>query len=180
MSKGRRHPAPDELSLWRQATRSVKPLDRPQPKEDSPAPKHTGQAKRPVPTPRQPAGTVPPLTPIDRRTISRLGRGGAAIDARIDLHGLTQAAAHHRLVRFLHAAQADGARIVLVITGKGRPVREADAAAAERGVLRRAVPLWLAAPEMRGLVIGFGEAGPAHGGAGALYVRLRRPRRGRS
>jgi DNA-nicking Smr family endonuclease len=73
---------------------------------------------------------------------------------------------------FLHRAQARGHALVLVITGKGTAAPHG----AERGVLRRAVPLWLALPELRALVIGFEEAAPAHGGAGALYVRIRRSR----
>ncbi len=96
----------------------------------------------------------------------RVARGREPIDARIDLHGLTQAEAHAALSRFLHAASARGARLVLIITGKGTRSGE--------GVLKRQVPLWLALPEFRELVIGFEGAHAAHGGEGALYVRLRR------
>jgi DNA-nicking Smr family endonuclease len=95
----------------------------------------------------------------------RVARGREPIDARFDLHGLTQADAHAALSRFLHAASARGARLVLIITGKGTR---------SEGVLKRQVPLWLALPEFRDLVIGFEEAHAAHGGEGALYVRLRR------
>jgi DNA-nicking Smr family endonuclease len=85
---------------------------------------------------------------------------------------MTQAAAHGALAHFLRRAQHDGARVVLVITGKGKPV--GDARGEERGILRRVVPVWLSAADLRTVVIGFDEAGPTHGGAGALYVRLRR------
>jgi DNA-nicking Smr family endonuclease len=95
-------------------------------------------------------------------------RGKQAIDARLDLHGLTQSEAHGALLRFLHNAQARDARLVLVITGKGR--------GGEPGVLRRQVPQWLGLPELRSLVVGFEDAGARHGGEGALYVRLRRAR----
>jgi DNA-nicking Smr family endonuclease len=105
---------------------------------------------------------------------SRVEHGRLAIDGRIDLHGLTQAAAHQRLGRFLAEAQAGGARIVLVITGKGKPTGDLPLHEEPRGVLRRVVPQWLAAPEMRRLVIGFEESGRGHGGEGALYVRIRR------
>ena len=74
-----------------------------------------------------------------------------------------------RLVRFLRRAQSDGAKFVLVITGKGARSSDPD-----RGVLRRQVPLWLGLPEFRDTVVGFEEAHTAHGGEGALYVRLRR------
>ena len=88
---------------------------------------------------------------------------------------MTQSEAHHALVRFLHAARRDGARMVLVITGKGaRAGRRCPMA--ERGVLKRQVPLWLESAELRPLVIGFEDASRGHGGQGALYVRLRRAR----
>jgi DNA-nicking Smr family endonuclease len=127
----------------------------------------------PVPVP-----PPPPAEParLDRRTRSRLSRGALHIDARLDLHGLTQDAARRRLVRFLDDARADGARLVLVITGKGAPADAGDYVAPVRGVLRRAVPEWLAAPELRHLVAGFDEAGRRHGGGGAIYVRIRRSR----
>jgi DNA-nicking Smr family endonuclease len=103
----------------------------------------------------------------------RLARGTHELDARLDLHGMTQAHAHGALLHFLRSAQAGDARIVLVITGKG--ARGADAGA-ERGVLRRQVPLWLRLPEFRAYVVGFETATATHGGDGALYVRLRRKR----
>src|SRR5207247_2865570 len=71
---------------------------------------------------------------------------------------------------FLQRAHHDGLTFVLVITGKGK------VGAAERGVLRRQVPQWLALPEFRTLVVGFEEAHIGHGGEGALYVRVRRAR----
>jgi DNA-nicking Smr family endonuclease len=116
--------------------------------------------------------------PIALRDKQRLARGRADIDARIDLHGMTQAQAHAALLRFLYRAQADGARFVLVITGKGAPAmaHKAGMVRSERGVLRRQVPLWLGLPEFRGCVLGFDDAHVGHGGEGALYVRLRRAR----
>jgi DNA-nicking Smr family endonuclease len=101
-----------------------------------------------------------------------LSRGTIAVDARIDLHGMTQEAAHHRLRVFLQRQQAADGRLVLVITGKGRP--DDDRMLSERGVLRRAVPEWLGSPGFRDLVSAYNEAGRRHGGAGALYVRLKR------
>ena len=99
------------------------------------------------------------------------------IDARIDLHGMTQQQAHAALLRFLHRAQASGAKTALVVTGKGlrksmdSAERDADY---KPGVLKRQVPMWLALPEFRLLVVGFDDAHVGHGGEGALYVRLRR------
>jgi DNA-nicking Smr family endonuclease len=104
---------------------------------------------------------------LEPRLRQRLSRGRAAVDDTLDLHGYRQDQAHRVLRDFLIRAQARGAKLVLVVTGKGRT-------AAEPGVLRRAVPLWLEAPDLRPVVIGFGEATATHGGSGALYVRLRR------
>jgi len=98
----------------------------------------------------------------------RVARGKEKIDARLDLHGLTQSEAHGDLLRFLRNAHARDARLVLVITGKGR--------GPEPGVLRCQVPQWLGLPEFRALVIGFEDAHATHGGEGALYVRVRRTR----
>ena len=182
MSRRRASPSPDELALWEKVAASVAPL-KPRP---PPEPVKAAEAQKPPhPAPRtkkarpeppaampkpKPAPAPPPLHPIDRRTMSRVNRGAVAIDGRIDLHGLTQAAAHGQLIGFLRDAQAAGARLVLVITGKGL------AGDGERGVLKRAVPGWLASPELWSLIVGFDEAGRAHGGSGALYVRLRRKR----
>jgi DNA-nicking Smr family endonuclease len=113
---------------------------------------------------------APPLAPLGRRERSRLSRGKSEIDARLDLHGMTQTRAHQALHRFLQRAHSDGYSFVLVITGKGAP------GDSERGVLRRQVPHWLSLPEFRAMVIGFEEASIGHGGAGALYVRIRRAR----
>lgn len=123
-----------------------------------------------VVTPRPPA-----LAPLDDRTRRRLVRGALPIDERLDLHGLTQDTAHAALRRFLFRARERGARLVLVITGKGKPGGSAFAHH-ERGVLRRSVPHWLGDPSLRDLVVGFEEAHLAHGGSGAIYVRLRRRR----
>jgi DNA-nicking Smr family endonuclease len=119
-----------------------------------------------APTPKPEA---PPLAPLGRRERSQLSRGRKEIDARLDLHGMTQTRAHRALTGFLQRAHGDGLTFVLVITGKGKIGAES-----ERGVLRRQVPQWLSLPEFRSLVVGFEEAHVAHGGEGALYVRIRR------
>jgi len=114
---------------------------------------------------------TPPLVPLGRRERAQLSKGKKEIEARLDLHGMTQARAHRALSGFLHRAHGDGLTFVLVITGKGK-----IGAGSERGVLRRQVPEWLSQPEFRTLVVGFEEAHVGHGGAGALYVRIRRSR----
>lgn len=190
MSEGRRTRRLSEADhqLWEKVVADVAPLApkkrrRPSravvPAEPPPAapPAVAAAAPHPVAAPEKPkrAPALPPLAPIDRRTVSRMVRGSLAIDERIDLHGLTQAEAHRRLLAFLGAAQVRGSKLALVITGKGRPIAGHDwFDPKERGVLRRMVPHWLALPEFRPLVVGYEEAHVTHGGAGALYVRLRR------
>ena len=179
----------DEQRLWEmvaQTARELKakppkpePAPPPPPPPEPLPPKPSPKAKTPPPPPSAvPAPTRPPSPPapslLDRRTRSRLSRGILPVDARLDLHGLTQSAAHLRLLRFLAEAQADGAKLVLVITGKGKA--DDNPRPEERGVLRRAVPAWLHSAEFRPLVAGFEEAGRRHGGTGALYVSLRRKR----
>jgi DNA-nicking Smr family endonuclease len=114
---------------------------------------------------------VPPLAPLGRRERLQLSRGRKEIEARLDLHGMTQGHAHRALSEFLHRAHSEGLTFVLIITGKGKVGTES-----ERGVLRRQVPQWLSQPEFRGLIVGFEQAHVGHGGAGALYVRIRRSR----
>ena len=87
--------------------------------------------------------------------------------------GKSQSEAHAALLSFLRQAQGDGAKFVLVITGKGGGARDDWS---ERGVLKRQVPQWLKLPEFRGYVVGFDDAHIGHGGQGALYVRIKRPR----
>jgi DNA-nicking Smr family endonuclease len=186
---GRRRPrqlSTDEHRLWGTITRSIKPLGRRKPRDhaDHPAgaPPVEKQAKPSAPArPHAPRPVVkseaapPPLAPLERRLRQRLAKGSMAIDRRLDLHGLTQRQAHDTLKGFIRSAQAEGARIVLVVTGKGAREQGGDPFA-ERGVLRRQVPHWLKSAEFRPLVVGFETATIGHGGEGALYVRLRRPR----
>jgi DNA-nicking Smr family endonuclease len=175
----------DERVLWTIVTKSIAPLragtlDRPDEDSAEVAPKPaakparaTKRVTKALPPPKQSA--PPPLAPLGRRMRARVARGKQAIDGRLDLHGLTQSEAHSALLHFLRNAIARDARLVLVITGKGSKNLGRDG---EPGVLRRHVPQWLGLPEFRSLVIGFEDAHVAHGGEGALYVRLRRARGG--
>jgi DNA-nicking Smr family endonuclease len=104
---------------------------------------------------------------LDDPTHRKIAREKLSIDARIDLHGMTQADAHGTLLAFLHRAHASGHRHVLVITGKGR-LKAGD------GVLKRAVPGWFGTAPFRGIVGAWASAAQHHGGEGALYVRLRK------
>ena len=173
----------EEHALWQTVAKQTKPLrKKPRPAkapQESDAPvvakaahPELSPATKPVRVTKPVAPpSPPPLAPIGRRERAQLSRGRKQIDARLDLHGMTQVRAHRVLQDFLHRAHADGLSFVLVITGKGKTGAES-----ERGVLRRAVPQWLALPEFRTVVVGFDEAHIGHGGEGALYVRIRRAR----
>ena len=169
----------EERKLWESVAKQVKPLRRlPRlarphpvgPETPSVAPAAPLRPPSPVKIAPPPKPQAPPLAPIGRRDRAKLSRGKQEIDARIDLHGMTQTRAHRALFGFLQRAHHEGFTFVLVITGKGK------LGDAERGVLRRQVPQWLALPEFRALVVGFEEAHIGHGGEGALYVRVRRAR----
>ena len=169
--------------MWESVARQIKPLRKkkhraitlptPPPSVEARAAAKVAVHPKPIaaasPEPKKPL--TPPLVPLGRRERSQLSKGRKEIEARLDLHGMTQARAHRALSDFLHRAHGDGLTFVLVITGKGRVGAES-----ERGVLRRQVPQWLSHPEFRTLVVGFEEAHIGHGGAGALYVRIRRSR----
>jgi DNA-nicking Smr family endonuclease len=169
-----RRARPDETRLWALVAATVRPLPGRRvviPAETAPeppiAPKPPGlqpyvaaaHQTRPPAAPKTPPGDIEP----GRKR--RLTRERDLIELRLDLHGLDQDRARVVLQRFLQQAQAEGARAVLVITGKGY---QGD------GVLRRRAPEWLAEPALRGVVAGVSEAHRRHGGEGALYVALKR------
>lgn len=115
--------------------------------------------------PKHPSTNLPLHHSFDHKTQKKIARGRLPIEARIDLHGMTQEQAITALRRFIHMAHASDYRLVLVITGKGE---------AGQGILRRRVPDWLSTGELASMVGGVQEAHIGHGGAGALYVRVKR------
>ena len=175
-----RHPSREDRALWRKTMRDVKPIA---PARSSRAAEEDELEIEPTPAPKpvrhatasvKRGAHLPPLAPgespgVDRRTADRFRRGQLEVEARLDLHGLTQEKAHRALASFIQEAHASGLRTVLVITGKGG---FGDA----RGVLREAVPRWLNEGDLRPRVLSCAWAQPKHGGAGALYVLLRRQR----
>jgi DNA-nicking Smr family endonuclease len=187
----------DEAELWKELTRSLDPVKgKPRvgaapassssaavPKKPEPPAETAAKPQRTVPLARPKPAAVkpPPLADFDRRKARQIASGKVEVDARIDLHGARQRDAHARLRAFLIEAHAKGHRTVLVITGKGgesEPVDRLGALTGERqrGVLKRSVPLWLEEPNLRAIVLGYTQAGIRHGGAGALYVQLRKAR----
>ncbi len=169
----------EEIALWTEVARGVERRrgaalptpSNPRGGEPVATPASAPAKAPPSPLSKRPA---PPLASIERRFKRELARGRDAIDAALDLHGLTQAEAHQALRGFLRHSQARGLRLVIVVTGKGGPLDDLGSWPNERGVLRRLAPHWLRETDLRSVVLGFEEAGRAHGGSGALYVRLRR------
>lgn len=171
---------PDD-DLFHRAMKDTRPLrDRRsvKPAPAKPVPKPAAPAARTVaPTPATP--TLPDLDPraatgLDRTTDENLRRGKLSPEASIDLHGHTLAEAERALSRFLERAQASGARVALVVTGK--PARQDDTNRPVGGRIHAEFPHWLNRPENRARVIGVRPANPRHGGGGAFYVLLRRPK----
>lgn len=180
----REHDHESDTELWQRVARSARPLHKgraakinttkPRPK---PTPKASTPSVKPQAYPTLKQAPVARGEALDRQTARKLERGRLLVEARLDLHGMRQRDAHAALRRFLKSAQHKGHRRVLIITGKGaepdprRSCYEGD----ERGVLRQAVPHWLAAPDLASVVVSFAPAPRRLGGEGALYVRLRRP-----
>jgi DNA-nicking Smr family endonuclease len=179
---GKREVSAEEEALFAAVMRDARPLKETA-KAPLPAPpKGTAPARRPSPprsAPVAPAAAAPAsLADMDKRNAQRLKRGQMPIEARLDLHGKTQEAAHRALERFIANAQAAGQRCVLVITGKGLKDKESQSFRfdGQQGVLREMVPRWLAEPTLRTRVVAWHPAQPKDGGTGALYVLVRRKR----
>jgi DNA-nicking Smr family endonuclease len=182
-------PQPDPASLFRQAVAGVKPLD------------PGARARVDVPAPASPAraitdpdaealaelcdlvaGTAPfdisdsdehlegAMVGLDPRLLRRLRAGEFAYQAHLDLHGLTAAEARMEVDAFLTHAYQAGKRCVLLIHGRGRNSK------GQIPVLKSHLASWLARGQRARLILAFASARPCDGGAGALYVLLRRHR----
>jgi DNA-nicking Smr family endonuclease len=172
-----------DSDLFRAAMRGVKPLAAIKPPAVKP-PKPLAKAAPPPKTKRSAAPGIEPapgaglvkagpaleiggMADLDRASFEKLKRGKMEIEARLDLHGQTQDEAHRELSAFIARAQSQGKRLALVVTGKGRE---------GKGVLRESAPRWLNEPALRNRVLAITQAQPRDGGAGALYVLLRKIR----
>jgi DNA-nicking Smr family endonuclease len=155
----RRKITEEERKLFEQNFREALPLQ-------------TAQSKRTAKT----KGAIKGPSGVNGATQDKLRRGLMEPDARIDLHGMTQAAAHRTLFTWLAAAHSRGYRLVLVVTGKGNPKNDENAPwmMSAHGVLKQMVPRWLNEPELAALIASVQPAHVKHGGGGALYVYLRK------
>jgi len=168
---------PEERALWRKVVESVRPLDgRDLPEEEPEAEREpvAARAPRSAPSPRGPAArTSQPGTTLDGSWDRRLSRGLVQPDTMLDLHGRNLATAYDLLDRRLEQAIATDARVILLVTGKPRAD---DSRSAARGAIRAAMGDWLAASRHAGNIAAVRGAHPRHGGAGALYIVLRKRR----
>jgi DNA-nicking Smr family endonuclease len=182
----------EEAALWAQVAKTVVPLAGRNPPRPGEGSRREAVVEGPrLETLRSPASPVhPPAAgppprpaedlrsrPFDRHGLDsgwdrRLARGLVAPDFTLDLHGATLDAAHTRLEHGLALALAQGARLVLLITGRDRPSDDRRS----RGAIRRKFMDWLAAGPHAGRIAAIRPAHPRHGGAGAVYVVLKRAR----
>lgn len=180
----RRTLSPDEQALWRRVMATVRPIRAVAPAVLSPVAPLKPEtvlivpAVNPLPT-TPPRKVVQPRTTLAGSTLDggwdrRLGKGTVAPDDTIDLHGHTLSSAHALLDARLGQAIARGDRVVLLVTGK--PPRAESERPHARGAIRSAVADWLAASRHSGQIAAVRGAHPRHGGAGALYLIIRRAR----
>jgi DNA-nicking Smr family endonuclease len=175
-----------DVDLFRAAMADVKPLKgrkKPARKRAAVVPRPKAEGSLPVPeislaslgmTRSRPAKTAPttPL-PFDRDVDRALSRGRRVIEAKLDLHGMTLAAAERAVTTFIADAAAQNRRVVLIVTGKGMRL---EGGRVFGGRIRAEFPNWLERAENRARVAGVRAAHPRHGGSGAFYVLLRRRR----
>jgi len=182
--------SPEESALWNKVAATVKPLHRsPPPRVAAEHAKPTGAPHSAVPQPKKlkqrhahvplhkppPSPPPPPAPGLDSHWERRLSRAGVDPDFTLDLHGHNLEQAYRRLDDGLVQAKAMGARLVLVITGKPRPVQAADRAE-KRGAIRAKILDWLAAGQHAADIAAIRNAHRRHGGEGAIYLVLRRRR----
>ncbi|WP_170404739.1 Smr/MutS family protein [Ruegeria arenilitoris] len=193
----RRKLTAEEIELWRKVTKqaerlhpelpqSVHPTTLPKPKPTK-APKfrlegfEVGQNAqvKPVRHALKPSVTdnlrASPVQ-MDTKAFGRMKRGKLKPEGKLDLHGMRVDTAHPALIRFVLTSQAQGKRLVLVVTGKGKDRDEPGPIPTPRGVLRNQVPHWLSIPPLTQAVLQVTPAHISHGGDGAYYVYLRRNR----
>jgi DNA-nicking Smr family endonuclease len=180
--------SPDEAALWRRVAGSVRalrpaalPLSLKGPPPTPPARAGGGVQSTSIAPPRLRGGEGAGSSPSTQNTLDgtwdrKLDTGRLTPDRTIDLHGYNLVAAHRRLDRGLDEAIGDGARVILLITGRAPRAGASRIDLPLRGIIRESVGDWLAASRHARSIAAIRGAHPRHGGAGALYIILRRPR----
>lgn len=180
----------EEKAVWALVARTVKPLDPKRKKEPQPVEAPIVEVAAPLPKPKKVRGRVPPPLPpkpaapkpgaevpvnLDGSWEKRISKGTLVPDFSLDLHGSNLDQAYLRLMHGLVQAKAMGARVVLIVTGKSRPVDAADRGSA-RGAIRAKIADWLAVSEHASDIVAIRGAHRRHGGQGAIYVVLKKRR----
>ena len=171
-----------DAALWARFTQDIRPLG-PRPHAHIPhvpMPRaHQQMRPREIEAPRHhPTGPVQQAT-LDGSWEKSLASGKITPDRSIDLHGLSQNEAHARISTLIPMAYAQGARVLLVVTGRSPLSPDAMTVmqgARPRGMIRASLAHWLDTPELRGFVAAMRPAHARHGGKGAFYIILRRAR----
>lgn len=179
---------PEEEALWARVAETIEPLE-PRRREAPSLPPPVVVA--PLPVPKKVKGRVPPPLPppvappaparaLDRHGLDagwdrRLAKGQVGPDFTLDLHGTNLEGAYARLEHGLTLALAQGARVVLLITGRARPAPGPMDRGSQRGAIRAKFLDWLAHGSHASRIAAVRAAHPRHGGAGAVYIILRRP-----
>ncbi|WP_254602835.1 Smr/MutS family protein [Sphingomonas bacterium] len=170
----------DYAQLWARVMATVRPLHAVAAVAARPMPTVVTVTALAKPRPATPPNIVPapkrvaPGITLDGGWDRRIAKGGVAPDVSIDLHGHTLASAHALLDTGLDRAIRRGDRVVLLVTGK--PPRPESERPHARGAIRASVADWLASSRHAGAIAAVRGAHPRHGGAGALYIILRRAR----
>lgn len=181
MKKLNNIPQAEDENFWKENIKGVKKLKQPNVPSGAEAPLIIDEIRQHIDYAQAYKGTtldnlnVDEFNNIDRRTAEKLRKGEFKIERRLDLHGLTEKEAFEAVGNFIRNAYLQNLRCVLVITGKGLN-RDTDDWYTRKGILREAVPAWFNTLELRPLILAVCHATQEDGGAGALYVLLRRKR----
>lgn len=183
----------EEAEVWALVARTVTPLEKRRPAAASaatvptppktvvfpPAPPKKVKGRVPPPLPPKPVVPAKPKVDaplhLDGSWEKRISKGTLIPDFSLDLHGSNLDQAYVRLMHGLTQAKAMGARVVLIVTGKPRPVDAMDRGSA-RGAIRAKITDWLAASDHGHDIVAIRGAHRRHGGQGAIYVVLRKRR----
>ncbi|MEM7643396.1 MAG: Smr/MutS family protein [Pseudomonadota bacterium] len=192
----RRRLSSEDREVWARYSRTTEPLDHRPRAPDPHQPVDDSFPTRPIAPIRpfslgdkaKPHGLSHSLAPsireevaghplrMDAKAHKRMRSGKLRPEGKLDLHGMTLDRAHPALIRFVLDGHAQGKRLLLIVTGKGKSKPSVGPMPNRLGVLKHQVPQWLRMPPLSNVVLQIDEAHRSHGGSGAYYVYLRRTR----
>ena len=179
----------DEKQLWKEFSKSTKPLRNQNQKNQETRPEKKkrinslnlkdqekyfmGVQKPPAHVDKTPGL---PILSMDSKLHTKMRQGKIRPEAKLDLHGLNLSQAQPILTKFVLGAHGKGLRLILIITGKGRNTEDHDIIPKRKGILKASVPNWLAMEPLSSKILQITNAHVKHGGGGAFYVYLRKKR----